>query len=434
MKDKKHKIWNKGITRRKMLKTMATAAGTAIGAGAFSGFPMVWAQKLKDVKLLHVGSPYSIPAEIAKQATKDLGFEIESQALASDVLQTRVLTQAKTVDIADLSYVVWPRVIPRGVCQGIEISKIKEWNNMVPIFTQGKNADGSPSSMEGSAPYKLMYLEKPDARKTVKKQTDYALSVPTIYNADTLGIRPDLINRPIEKWSELFNPEFRGKAGLIDYPGVGIMDSAMAIESMGKHKYADKGNMTREEIDLTVGYLKKLKAQGHWRAFWTHFDESVNLMASGEVIIQSMWSPAVTAVRARGIPCVYQPLKEGYRAWGNSLGIMKHLSGLKLEAAYEYLNWYLSGWYGGFIARQGYYSAVPSTAKKFLTSDEWNYWYEGKPAQNDILDPYGKAQEKAGHVRDGGSFWERMGKIACWNAVMKEDRYLTKKWNEFVAS
>ena len=39
-------------------------------------------------------------------------------------------------------------------------------------------------------------------------------------------------------------------------------------------------------------------------------------MASGEVVIQSMWSPAVTAVRSRGIPCYYVPLKEGYRAWG----------------------------------------------------------------------------------------------------------------------
>lgn len=433
MKDKEHKIGNKGITRRKMIKTMA-AGGAAVGASAIVGFPMVWAQKLADVKLLHVGSPYSIPADITKQATKDLGFKIESQALAADVLQTRVLTQPKTVDIADLSYVVWPRVIPRGVCRGIEIAKIKEWNNMVPIFTEGKNADGSASSMEGSAPYKQMYLEKPDSRKTVMKQTEYALSVPTIYNADTLGIRPDLIDRPIEKWSELFNPEFRGKAGLIDYPGVGVMDAAMAIESLGKHKYSDKGNMTLEEIDLTVDYLKELKAQGHWRAFWSNFDESVNLMAAGEVVIQSMWSPAVTAVRSRGIPCVYQPLKEGYRAWGNSLGIMKHVSGLKLEAAYEYLNWYLSGWYGAYIARQGYYSAVPITAKKILTADEWNYWYEGQPAQNDILDPYGKVQEKAGHVRDGGSFWERMGRIACWNAVMQEDRYLTKKWNEFIAA
>jgi hypothetical protein len=28
-----------------------------------------------------------------------------------------------------------------------------------------------------------------------------------------------------------------------------------------------------------------------------------------------MWSPAVTKVRQMGIACVYQPLKEGYRAW-----------------------------------------------------------------------------------------------------------------------
>ena len=59
---------------------------------------------------------------------------------------------------------------------------------------------------------------------------------------------------------------------------------------------------------------------------------------------------------------------------------MKHLSGKKLDAAYEYLNWYLSGWQGGFVARYGYYSPVPSTAKKFLSANEWEYWYEGKPA------------------------------------------------------
>ena len=32
--------------------------------------------------------------------------------------------------------------------------------------------------------------------------------------------------------------------------------------------------------------------------------------------------------------------------------------------------------------------------------------------------------EKAGAVRDGGSFYERMGKVACWNSVMDEDRYM----------
>ena len=86
-------------------------------------------------------------------------------------------------------------------------------------------------------------------------------------------------------------------------------------------------------------------------------------MASGEVVIQSMWSPAVTAVRTRGIACEFVPLKEGYRGWGVTLVPLKHLTGLKLDAAMEYLNWYNSGWQGAFIARQGYYGTVPETTK-----------------------------------------------------------------------
>lgn len=65
-------------------------------------------------------------------------------------------------------------------------------------------------------------------------------------------------------------------------------------------------------------------------------------MAAGEVVIQSMWSPAVAAVRVKEIPCVDAPVnvkngKEGYRGWCNGMGLMKHLSGKKLDAAYEYL-------------------------------------------------------------------------------------------------
>ncbi|MDO5641995.1 MAG: ABC transporter substrate-binding protein, partial [Paracoccus sp. (in: a-proteobacteria)] len=164
------------------------------------------------------------------------------------------------------------------------------------------------------------------------------------------------------------------------------------------------------------------------------FDESVNLMAAGEVVVQSMWSPAVTAVKARGIPCVYQGLKEGYRGWGLGLGMMRHLDGLKRDAAYEYLNWYLTGWQGAFIARQGYYSSIPETAKENLTPNEWDYWYEGQPATEDILDPFGAIMDKAGARRDGGSFRERMGNIACWNTIMDEDRYMIRRWNDFISS
>ncbi len=113
---------------------------------------------------------------------------------------------------------------------------------------------------------------------------------------------------------------------------------------------------------------------------------------------------------------------------------MKHVSGLKLDCFYEYLNWYTSGFQGAFIAREGYYSAQPENARKFLTQAEWDYWYGGKPATTDIVNPFGKVIEKPGAVRDGGSIQERLDNITVWNSVMDEDRYLTRRWNEFISS
>jgi putative spermidine/putrescine transport system substrate-binding protein len=157
-------------------------------------------------------------------------------------------------------------------------------------------------------------------------------------------------------------------------------------------------------------------------------------MASGEVVIQSMWSPAVTAVRSKGIDCTFQPLKEGYRAWAAGFGIPKTVSGKKLDAAYEFINWFLDGWAGAYLNRQGYYSAVLETAKAKMEPYEWAYWMEGKPAAQDIKSPHGDVLAKAGSVRDGGSYEQRMGGIACWNAVMDENEYMVRKWNEFVAA
>jgi putative spermidine/putrescine transport system substrate-binding protein len=420
--------------RRKFLKTAAVTAGAAASSGLIDGFPLVWSQTMKDVKLVQVGGSYSAIKDIADQATKDLGFKVEMQTAPHDALLNRLVTQPQSIDIADIEYFFQLHLLPRGTLQPIDLKKIKLWDKVVPIFTKGQYPDGRKVSNQGILPFEVQYIEKPGDKKFATKPTGFATGIPTVYNADTLGIRPDLVKRKIESWAELLNPEWKGKTSIVSVPGIGIMDAAMAIEARGDMKYGDKGNMTKQEIDKTIDILIKAKRAGQFRAFWATFDESVNLMAAGETIVQSMWSPAVTAVRSRGIQCYYAPLKEGYRAWASCIAPMAHLKGPKLDAAYEYLNWYMAGWQGGFIAKQGYYSSVPETAKKFMTEDEYGYWYEGKAAKGEIRDPYGNLMEKPGAVRDGGAFWDRMGKVACWNTLMDENRYMVNKWNEFLAS
>jgi len=415
-------------SRRAVLKN-----GAAAVAASTLPAPMVWAQEIKDITLRQFGTGVSNLNDVANKVKEDLGFTLAMTALDSDSVTQRAATQPDSFDIADIEYWICKKVWPTGNLQAMDTSKIANYDKIVGIFKSGKLTPESVIA-QGTAPHSVGFVDGPDGNSFADEETGWMTLIPTIYNADTLGIRPDLINRPINNWSELLNPEFKGKASILDISSIGIMDMAMVCESMGEIQYADKGNMTREEIDKTFAIFTEAKQNGQFRAFWKSFDESVNLMAAGEVVIQSMWSPAITAVKSRGIPCVYQPLEEGYRSWGGGIGLSKSLSGMELDAAYEYINWYLDGWVGGYLMRQGYYSAVPETSKNYMSENEWGYWFEGKQATGDITSPTGDVLAKAGETRDGGSFYDRMGSVACWNAVMDENQYMVRKWNEFIAS
>ena len=421
-----------GFGRRKVLKGAGALAGAAIGSGVV-GAPMIWAQNNKNIVLRQFGTGVSSINEVAEKAKKDLGFTIQMTALDSDACVQRAVTQPNSYDVADIEYWMIKKIYPAKVLQPFDVKKLKYFDKIVPIFTTGKLKPDSVVA-QGTAPSKVGFVDTPDSTTFSAAPTGWFTMVPTIYNADTLGIRPDLVGREITQWKDILDPKFKGKTSILNIPSIGIMDAAMICESAGVLKYGDKGNMTKAEIDKTIDFLIKTKKEGQFRAFWKTFDESVNLMTSGEVVIQSMWSPAVAAVRSKGVACKYQPLKEGYRSWGDGLAIAKHLSGSQLDAAYDYINWYLSGWVGGFLNRQGYYSAVLETAKANMSEDEWGFWMEGKPAKGDIKSPQGVVMEKAGAVRDGGSFYDRMGAVACWNAVMDEDRYMVQKWNSFIAA
>jgi putative spermidine/putrescine transport system substrate-binding protein len=422
-----------GLTRRNVLKGGAAVAGLAAGSGVIKGFPTVWAQNIKDVTINHTGMSYSTLIDIANQASKDLGFKVEMSVVDHPGLTNRMVNDPNSIDIADSEIWQTKIYVPLGVTQAVDTKKIKVWDKVTPLYTQGVFA-GKEVSREGDSPYEIMYREAADGTAFHDGPTEWATFMPGVYNADTLGIRPDLVGREINSWGDLFDPAFAGKAAIQNIPTIGIMDAIMACQATGAVTYGDRGNPTKEELEKTIAKLIELKKAGHWRALWNTFDESVNLMASGEVVIQSMWSPAVTAVQTQGIKCVYQPLKEGYRGWGNGLALMSHLEGIRLDAAYEYLNWYVSGWVGGFIAKQGYYISVPETVKSNLSENEWGFFYGGQAATADITSPTGQKTNSAGDVRDGGSYEERFAKVGVWNNLMTEAELLFSKWNEFNAA
>ena len=412
------------LSRRKFMGTAASVAA----AGTITGFPNI-VQAADPIRTIGLG--VSIINEIQSKAAKDVGFKIRGQAIDYGALFAKSLQQNDQFEVSECYFDMFDFMIPSKVFQPIDTKRIKDWDKVSNLSKTGKLTPGSQVG-QGDAPVRQMWVDENGER--AKGPSRYISALPSIHNADSLGYNPDDTGRPIDSWAELFSSDFKGKVALLNIPQIGAMDAAMGVEALGLMKFGDKGNMTRKEIDFLVDFLITKKKEGHFRAFWSTFGQSVNLMVSGEVVLQSMWSPAVTAVKAEGVPCIYASPKEGMRGWHGALAISAKASGKKLDQAYEYLNWWLDGWAGAFVARQGYYLSTPANTKKSLSAEEWDFWYEGKPAARELPDPFGSPLVAKGDVRDGGSYEQRFKKIAVWNSVMTENDYLVKRWTEFLSA
>ena len=277
---------------------------------------------------------------------------------------------------------------------------------------------------------------------------------PAHFNADSIGYNADVLKKLPNQvgWAELLNKKWKGKVALLKDPGIVMQDIGNALKAQGIFKPKDMGNMTKAEIDRVVKIATTYKKAGQFRAYWANFNESVNLMASKEVVVESMWSPAVALLVAQGINVKYAAPPTGFRGWCSAQGIAAHVASdpAKLQACYDYLNWMYDGWLGaddhapGLLHRQRQLAAQ-------LDQDEGR----GEPrrrhpvqgrrvrllvrrqarAARDLPGITGKVGDiKKGSVRDGGSFAKRIGHYSSWNCYFTNNAYQIKRWNDFLSA
>jgi putative spermidine/putrescine transport system substrate-binding protein len=366
---------------------------------------------------------------------------------------------------------------PTGNFQPVQRSKIKAWNELYPVFTKGKVLPGRRDCTpgQGNAPYRVMYVdpnastglprtkEGPRTNRQIvqwwndatnkafggKPQPNLILGPPAHFNMDSMGYNGDEIKKPPAQvsWAELLNNRYKGRVAVLNDPGIAMADLGNAVQALGLMKFKNLGNMTRAEMDRLFAILGRYKKAGHFRAFWSTFNESVNLLASNEVVIESMWSPAVAALVAQGVNCRYAFPKEGMRGWCSAQGITKSASenADRNQAAYDYLNWMYKGYLGALIMRQGYYIANGKTLPAWIagadgkaagfTSPEYDFWYNGKAAASDLPGITGKVGDiKQGQVRDGGSLVQRSTKYSSWNSFFTNNVYQVRRINDFLSA
>lgn len=258
--------------------------------------------------------------------------------------------------------------------------------------------------------------------------------LPTTHNFDSFAYRTDVAPNTVSmnSWAALLDERWAGRAALVDEPAIGIFDAALAAQASGLMSFDNIGAMTVDEIDRLIGLLEERKKNGYFRAFWRTAEDAARLMVRGETDIQSMWSTGISILNGQGVPVEQAVPAEGYRAWHGGLCLARHLSGRMRDVAYEYLNWWISGWPGSVVARQGYYISTPERSRQCMSAAEWDYWYGGLPATCDLPGPDGTIRIRAGSVRSGGSYWQRANCIAVWNTTMDEHNYLVRRWMQLV--
>jgi putative spermidine/putrescine transport system substrate-binding protein len=407
---------------------------SAIGATVYAGVaPYIHIKRQPTIRVL--GTHVTLQEPLRKKAMEDLGINVEFQPGGSAQVIHQASTRPESFDL----YEQWSNSIrvlwQAGSIQSIETERLTYWDEINDLTKTGRLNENAKLGA-GDAPNKLLYVQ--DDQSLGKKPSKQISFLPYVHNVDSFGYDAKVVEKGVpyetESWGWLLDPKWSGRVALVNEPTIGLFDAALAAQSLGLVEFADIGNMTEPEIDALFRVLVDLRRSGHFRGVWSSVPRSVELMKRGEAVIESMFSPGVFSLRGEGVNCVYASPKEGYRAWHGVMCLSSKTTGQNKDAAYEYMNWWLSGWPGAFIARQGYYISNPQRAKTFLSQNEWDFWYEGKTTQEDLLGTDGKVVVRKGEKRDGGSYQRRFSNIAVWNTVMESYEYSLAAWNEFLSA
>ena len=103
------------------------------------------------------------------------------------------------------------KVFPASNLQAMDIKKIKLLRQDRADLHHRQAEARQRRSPRAPRRRTVGFVDGEDSTKFAKAPTQWLTLIPTIYNADTLGIRPDLVGRPIEQLEGHPGPEVQGQ-------------------------------------------------------------------------------------------------------------------------------------------------------------------------------------------------------------------------------
>ena len=380
------------------------------------------------------GTAVTLLDQVREQAVADLQFDIEFESLDFLTCQRKAAMDPENYDVYEQCFHNLDIVWYWGALQPIDTQRIAEWDRIGDLAKTG----GISKYMwpgYGDAPVRKLYVQ-PDGMLG-QQQMRHISMLPTAHNVDSFGYDTRVfgdLGPEGASWSWLLDPRAKGRIALVDELSYWPFRCGLGRRSDGRselRRYRQHDNRRDRSADGPVGTAASagvlLRFVGDCRGCRGAVAPGSGLGAKH--VGAFLREPGCDV----GFFAEASP-REGYRAWHGGGSLSRHLSGAKLDMAYDYLNWWLTGPAGAVMARQGYYMTVPERVREALSPEEWKYWYEGAPAGCDLSGPSGKTVVKAGARRAGGSYRERISRISVWNTVMDEYNYAARAWNRFIRS
>ncbi len=223
----------------------------------------------------------------------------------------------------------------KGLIEPWDVSRIPEFANIAPRF-----------------------LDSP-----IFKDDAGVWYIPTDYAYTAMAYNPDQVTAEQASSLQIFvDPEFAGRTTLPD----NSPDAwALGLLATG---VTDWSNITDEQFQAAAAWLRL--AHANVRTYWADPAEVAQLMKSGEAALAWTWNDGVAAVRAEGVPVVFNRTPaEGASNWYCGYVNFKDAPGSE-DKAYDFINaWLEHGSARGLLENYGYAHANDAAMKE-ITLDE----------------------------------------------------------------
>ena len=317
------------LSRRRFMQMIGTA-GLAAGAPALRT-NSAWAQEKSLTFLTY--AVYSDP-RLVEGFTKQSGVAIVPDNFGElNEMVTKLRARgSEGFDIVSVASNLTKQLFKEGLLLPIDTSKLSNWKNLDPAFGQAG------------------YVQTGTAGQVI--------GVPTVWGPEGLIYRTDLIKTPVDSWSILWDPNFKGKLSAIGYGYEMIVIAALYLGYQDALK-ADPIVFTDKQFAAIKQALIQQKAL--LNRYWSDASEAEAGLANGDTVATIGRILFDVDLKKENIPVQLVSPKEGTQGWSTSTCIAAKSK--NVDAAYKFLDYVISSGYGLPLAN---FMGYPSSSSEVL--------------------------------------------------------------------